>query len=293
MNKNLRKKNQTSSIVTFTITMIRFLSENIKFLMFVFSTNFILKTLSSRFFQKSNILIRFVHEISCDVFIDSVVFKLDKEKSLREKFENIVFFITMTTKKIHIYDETEKLTTKANVCWRDDFETVLQKEKIVKNLHDKHQKKKTIIIAKYRASIKEWILIRRTWEYVLILNLFLTKEKSIIWSNDMTEKNLINYNAVLNNLVNEILMTTILNEIVIKKKLEADIFSTDSLKQIVKSTTLKITFENTQIKTFRKFKKQTTKRRKITENQFLHSDLQICIISNFFSVNIISKDDLM
>jgi hypothetical protein len=293
MNKNQRKKNQTSSINTLTITMIRFLSENIKFLMFVFSTNFILKTLSSRFFQKSNILISLVHEISCDVFIDSVVFKLNKEKSLKKKLEDIVFLITMITEKIHIYDETKKLTTKANVCWRDDFETVLQKEKVVKNLHDKHHKKKTIIIAKYRASIKEWILIRRTWKYALILNLFLTKEKSIIWSNDMTKKSLINYNAVLNNLVNEILMTTIFNETVIKEKFEADISSTDSLKQIVKTTTLKITFENTQIKTFRKFKKQATKRKKIIENQFLHSDLQICIISSFFSMNIISKDDFM
>jgi hypothetical protein len=260
--------------------------------MLVLSTNFILKTLSSRFSQKSNILIRLIHEISCDVFIDSVVFKSDKEKSLREKFEDIVFLITMITEKVHIYDETEELTTRADVCWREDFETVLQREKVVKNLHDRHQKKKTIIIAKYRVSIRKWILARRTWKYALILNLFLAKKKSVIWSNNMSEKSLINYNSVLKNFVNEILMTTILNETVIEEELEADILSTDWLEQIVKSTISKITFENTQIKTSRKLKKQATKRRKITENQFLHSDLQICIISSFFSLNIISKDDL-
>jgi hypothetical protein len=84
--------------------------------MLISSKNFTLKILSSRFSQKSNILIRLIHEIFCDVLIDAAIFKSDKEKNLRKKFEDIVLFITMTIDKVHIYDETEKLTNKADVC---------------------------------------------------------------------------------------------------------------------------------------------------------------------------------
>lgn len=85
-------------------------TNDIKFLILILSKNFTLKTLSS------NILVRFIHEVLCNVFIDSVILKTNKEKSLRKKFENIAFFTTMTTNKVHIYDETEKLTTRENVC---------------------------------------------------------------------------------------------------------------------------------------------------------------------------------
>jgi hypothetical protein len=276
----------------FTITMIRLLSDDIKFLMLISSKNFTLKILSSRFSQKSNILIRFIHEVLCDVLIDATMLKSGKEKSLREKSEDIVLLITMTTDKVHIYDETEELTNRADVCWREKFETIIQREKTVKDLYDRHQQNKTTTIVKYRACIREWILVRRTWEYALILDLFLGEKKSIIWSNDMTKKNLINYNAVVNNLVDEVLVTIILNETVTeKKKVETDV-SIDSSKQTLKSTSHDITEENTQVKTSRKSKTvSTTKRRRIIENQLLHSDLQACIILNFLSVNITSEDD--
>jgi D-serine deaminase-like pyridoxal phosphate-dependent protein len=84
--------------------------------MLISSKNFTLKILSSRFSQKSNILIRLIHEVFCDVLIDATMLKSDKEKSLREKSEDIVLFITMTIDKVHIYDETEELTNRADVC---------------------------------------------------------------------------------------------------------------------------------------------------------------------------------
>ncbi len=294
-NSNTRTNNSSIS----TITMIRLLSDDIKFLMLISSKNFTLKILSSRFSRKSNILIRFIHEVLCDVLIDAAMLKSDKEKSLREKFEDIVLFITMTIDKVHIFDETEELTNRADVCWRERFETIIQREKTIKNLYDRHQQNKTTTIVKYRAFIREWILARRTWKYALILDLFLEEKKSIIWSNDMTKKNLINYNAVVNNFVDEVLVTIILNETVTdKKKIETDahttanIFSIDSSEQIFKPTSHDITAENTQIKTSKKSKSESaTKKRKIIENQLLHSDLQACIISSFLSVNITSEDD--
>jgi hypothetical protein len=75
------------------------------------------------------------------------VSKIDKEKNLREKFDDIMLFITMTSKKIHIYNEIEELITKIDVCWREAFETHQKRENIAKNLQDRHQKKKTSVVA--------------------------------------------------------------------------------------------------------------------------------------------------
>jgi hypothetical protein len=115
MKKDSQRKIQTS-ITTLTIIMIKFLSNNIKFLMFVFFKNFILKTLFFKIFFKFSNFLRSIHDISCDILIDFVVSKTDKEKNLRKKFDDIMLFITMTSKKIHIYDEIEELITKIDVC---------------------------------------------------------------------------------------------------------------------------------------------------------------------------------
>ncbi len=88
MNKDSQQRIQTS-IMTFIIIMIKFLSNNIKFLMFVSFKSFILKTLSLKISSRLSILLRSIHDISCDILIDSAVSKTDKEKNLRKKVRNI------------------------------------------------------------------------------------------------------------------------------------------------------------------------------------------------------------
>ncbi len=113
--KDSQQRIQTS-ITTFIIIMIKFLSNSIKFLMSTSLKNFILKTLSLKLFHKFSILLRSIQNIFCDILIDVVVSKSEKEKNLREKFDDIMLFITMTSKKVHIYDAIEELTTKIDVC---------------------------------------------------------------------------------------------------------------------------------------------------------------------------------
>jgi hypothetical protein len=50
-----------------------------------------------------------------------------------------------------------------------------------------------------------------------------------------------------------------------------------------------IIIENTQSKTFKKFKTELDKRRKIMKDESLHFDLQALIIFNFLVVNVISE----
>ncbi len=116
MSKESQEKSHRSITTTFIIIMIKFLSNNIKFSMLVSFKNFTLKTLSFKIFHKLNILLRSIHDISCDILIDFAVSKIDKDKNLRKKFDNIMLLITMTSRKVHIYDEIEELTTKADVC---------------------------------------------------------------------------------------------------------------------------------------------------------------------------------
>jgi hypothetical protein len=78
--------------------------------------SFILKTLSLKVSHKFSILQRSIHDIFCDILIDFAVSKIDKEKNLREKSDDIVLLIIMTSEKVHIYDEIEELTTKVDVC---------------------------------------------------------------------------------------------------------------------------------------------------------------------------------
>jgi hypothetical protein len=302
MIKKSQQRIQTLITTTLIIIMIKFLSNNIKFLMLTSLKSFILKTLSFKISHRFSILLRLIHDISCDILIDFVVSKIDKEKNLREKFDDIMLFITMTSRKVHIYNEIEELTTKVDVCWRKEFETLLQREKIAKKFYDRHQREKAVIIAKYRAKITQWIATRRTWKYILTLNSFLTEEKTVIWLSEMTEKNLVNYNSTLNTFVKEILMIAILNKTTSNKEnfetnrhtLIIDFLNnvTRSFDHVAKSFVDAIITEMSQSKTFKKFKivLETTKRRKIIENEFLHFDLQIMIIFNFRVVNISEKN---
>ncbi len=138
INKESQQRIQSSITTKLIIIMIKFLSNSIKFLMFASLKSFILKTLSFKVSYKLSILLRSIYEIFCDILIDFVVSKIEKEKSLREKSDDIMLLITMTSRKFHIYNEIEELITNMNVCWREEFGTSQQREKKAKNLHDRH-----------------------------------------------------------------------------------------------------------------------------------------------------------
>ncbi len=116
INKKSQKKIHTSISTTLIIIMIKFLSSNIKFSMFASLKNFTLKTLSLKISHKFSIFLRSIHDIFCDILIDFAVSKIDKDKNLREKSDDIMLFITMLSRKVHVYDEIEELTTKVDVC---------------------------------------------------------------------------------------------------------------------------------------------------------------------------------
>jgi hypothetical protein len=116
INKESQQRIQSSITTKLIIIMIKFLSNSIKFLMFASLKSFILKTLSFKVSYKLSILLRSIYEIFCDILIDFVVSKIEKEKSLREKSDDIMLLITMTSRKFHIYNEIEELITNMNVC---------------------------------------------------------------------------------------------------------------------------------------------------------------------------------
>jgi hypothetical protein len=203
----------------------------------------------------------------------------------------------MTSRKVHIYDKIEELTTKIDVCWREEFETSQQREKIAKNLHERYQKKKASTIAKYETKITKWISKRKIWEYTLALNLFLAEKKTIVWSIEMFEKNLMNFNSTLKTFVDEAIITTILNDMMLDKEnhemniiISVDTITIDSSEShiITSSDTIIMNFQS---KSSKKSKTFFEKKRKIRENdQSLHFDLQTLIILNFRVVNTSEKN---
>jgi hypothetical protein len=85
MIKESQQRIQSLITTTLIIIMIKCLSNNIKFLMLASLKSFILKTLSLKISHKLSILLRSIHDISCDILIDFVVSKIDKEKNLKKK----------------------------------------------------------------------------------------------------------------------------------------------------------------------------------------------------------------
>jgi hypothetical protein len=77
--------------------------------------DFVLKFMSSRMLFRSNITIRFINDVFCEVLSNAAKSKQDKEKNIRERSDDIVFMIAMTNHRMHIYDETEEIITRANI----------------------------------------------------------------------------------------------------------------------------------------------------------------------------------
>jgi hypothetical protein len=273
MSKELHQKTYTSNIALFTITMMKFLLENIKFLIFSSSRNFTLKILSSKISQKSTTIIQ---RILCEVLSNSVVSKSDKEKSVKDKSDDLILLTSITTEKVHIHDETSETVTREDVIWKKNFETATQREKLVATLHNERLKKRIANTTTYKASIIERIIAKRIWKYALIVNFYLTQENIIVWSNEITKNDLVEYHITIQkNNANESIVTMILNEL---ENVE---------NEFVEFVSNSLSFVYTSLIT-RTSKKIKFLKRKTSDSfeQKLHKNLQIIIISNFCFINI-------
>jgi hypothetical protein len=274
MNRELLQKSYASNISLSTFTMMKFLLENIKFLISFSSRNFTLKTLSSKISQKSTTI---VQRISCDVLSNSAASKSSKEKSVKDKSNDLTLLTSIIIEKVHIHDETSETVTRKNVLWKEELEIVEQREKLAATLHNERLKKRIANTAAYKASITEWIISKRIWEYALIVNLFLTQDNIIVWFNEISKKNLVEYHITIeDNIVNESTMTMIWNELENENEFVEFVSNFSFLSFIYTSV----------IRTSKKMKSLKRKASDDTFEQKLHKNVQIIIISNFCFVNL-------
>jgi hypothetical protein len=104
--------------------------------------------------QRSEILTRFVNEIACEMFTNSVISKLEKEKILRKKSKDLIYFIVMTNDKVHIYEKIEEFTNKSDICYKKEYEISTKKEIIARHIHEQHFRDKAIALTILRSLIK-------------------------------------------------------------------------------------------------------------------------------------------
>ncbi len=280
-----------------TVTMIKFLSKNLKFVMSASLKDYTLKTLSSRMSQRSEILTRLVNEVACEMLTNSAISKFDKENILRKKSKDLTYFIFMTNEKIHIYEKIEKLTNKSNICWKKEFEISAERNATTKNIHDQHCKNKVIALNVFRSLVRKWIIQRRKWEYAIALNLYLNQNLIIIWSQQMIERNLLEYYIFIQkNIVEKILIANVLIDLNLLKEIESEL---EMLSAIDESMTITYKFSNALKTRISKKSRQSnmstfSKKRKSDfekNEEFLHSDLQVLIIFKFHSINLSNEDD--
>jgi hypothetical protein len=259
--------------------------------------DYTLKTLSSRMSQRSEILTRLVNEVACEMLTNSAISKFDKENILRKKSKDLTYFIFMTNEKIHIYEKIEKLTNKSNICWKKEFEISAERNATTKNIHDQHCKNKVIALNVFRSLVRKWIIQRRKWEYAIALNLYLNQNLIIIWSQQMIERNLLEYYIFIQkNIVEKILIANVLIDLNLLKEIESEL---EMLSAIDESMTITYKFSNALKTRISKKSRQSnmstfSKKRKSDfekNEEFLHSDLQVLIIFKFHSINLSNEDD--
>jgi hypothetical protein len=163
-----------------TVTMIKFLSKNLKFVMSAPSKDYTLKTLSSRMSQRPEILTRFVNGIACEMLTDSAISKSGKGNILRGKSGDLAYLIVMTNGKVHIYGEIGELTNRSDICYKEGYGIPAERETAARHIHEQHFRDKAIVLTAFRSLIREWIAQRRTWEYTTALDLYLSQDSTII-----------------------------------------------------------------------------------------------------------------
>jgi hypothetical protein len=164
---------------------------------------------------------------------------------------------------------------------------------------------KTITLARQlNALAKTGLHKRRTWEYTTALDLYLSQDSTIIWSQRMREKNLIDYHIVIQkNIVDDALVANVLSDLDISKEIEfeSEFFATQNIdEQMINaykiSTALKIrTFKKSRLLNASANSNLSKKRKSIinskNNDESLHSDLQTIIISKFHSINLANEVD--
>ncbi len=95
-------------------TMIRFLSDTLKFKMITISSGFFLISLSSKMLTKSETMICSVNEeILCEILIDAAISRTNRTK--RDKTEDLIYLTTKSQRDVHVYEEHGKLINRAEI----------------------------------------------------------------------------------------------------------------------------------------------------------------------------------
>jgi hypothetical protein len=200
---------------------------------------------------------------------------------VKDKSNNLILLTSIITKKVHIHNETNETVTRKDVVWKENFEIVEQREKLAATLHIERLKKKIANATAYKTSISEWIIAKRIWKYTLAVNLYLTQDNIIVWFNEISKKNLVEYHITIeDNIVNESTVTMILNELEnVENELIEFVSNFNSLSSIYTSV----------IRISKKIKFLKRKASNDIFEQKLHKNLQIIIISNFCLINFAQK----
>ncbi len=200
---------------------------------------------------------------------------------MKDKSNNLILLTSIITKKVHIHNETNETVTRKDVVWKENFEIVEQREKLAATLHIERLKKKIANATAYKTSISEWIIAKRIWKYTLAVNLYLTQDNIIVWFNEISKKNLVEYHITIeDNIVNESTVTMILNELEnVENELIEFVSNFNSLSSIYTSV----------IRISKKIKFLKRKASNDIFEQKLHKNLQIIIISNFCLINFAQK----
>ncbi len=95
-------------------TMIRFLSNDLKFRMIKSFSDFAFDILSSKLFSRSKIIVRSTNDVLCDILIEAIIARHEKFIK-RDKTDDLILLIAKNEENTHIHEEHDKLITRIEI----------------------------------------------------------------------------------------------------------------------------------------------------------------------------------
>ncbi len=124
------------------------------------------------------------------------------------------------------------------------------------------------------------------------VDLYLSQNRTIIWSSNISDINLINYNKTIKKNVSEELVTQVISDLKTINDPDEDNIQSSSFNTTFVLTVPSIVLSASSIiVSLKAFKKTKAIKRKTSNNENLHEDLRAIIMSQFVSVNSKSRNE--
>lgn len=184
------------------------LSKKLRFRMLTISKEFYLISLSERAFKKSEVIIRSIVKMSCDIITNNAKSRKNVKRVSRKKRADLLIYLIIEIKdfrtnlnsqeksitqssRFALHEEWEEIVSKNDVIFNEKLARQKDRKKMTLIMTEQYRQKRNAALTKYIPKMLQWQKHKKFWEYELTLRLFM-KKIFVIWLTEDIEQHLIN-----------------------------------------------------------------------------------------------------